>query len=102
MDIQREMPTCIEGYIQCITENNQRTRCGKTTSTVVLTTLFSMFLSVVVVVVLIVVCPFLCCSLLGRQGVEMGMLQSGDTVVSIQGWRGGAGNTNTLRLHVVP
>jgi pyruvate kinase len=30
------------------------------------------------------------------------MLQQNDSVIAIQGWRGGLGNTNTLRILVVP
>ncbi|KAJ2714077.1 Pyruvate kinase [Coemansia spiralis] len=30
--------------------------------------------------------------------LESGLLKKGDTVISIQGWRGGVGNTNTMRV----
>lgn len=33
-----------------------------------------------------------------EQGIEAGLLKKGDVVVMIQGWKGGLGNTNTLRV----
>ena len=33
-----------------------------------------------------------------RQGIEEGLLKKGDVVVMIQGWKGGLGHTNTLRV----
>ncbi|KAI7830323.1 pyruvate kinase [Gamsiella multidivaricata] len=33
-----------------------------------------------------------------RKGIEEGLLKKGDVVVMIQGWKGGLGNTNTLRV----
>eukprot|EP01102_Stenamoeba_stenopodia_P009803 TRINITY_DN2902_c0_g1_i1.p1 TRINITY_DN2902_c0_g1~~TRINITY_DN2902_c0_g1_i1.p1 ORF type:complete len:524 (-),score=149.11 TRINITY_DN2902_c0_g1_i1:143-1714(-) len=36
------------------------------------------------------------------EGKKFGFLASGDTVIAIQGWRGGVGFTNTLRVLVVP
>lgn len=33
-----------------------------------------------------------------EEGIKAGLLQKGDVVVMIQGWKGGLGNTNTLRV----
>ncbi|KAG0296520.1 Pyruvate kinase, partial [Dissophora globulifera] len=33
-----------------------------------------------------------------RKGIEEGLLKRGDVVVMIQGWKGGLGNTNTMRV----
>jgi pyruvate kinase len=33
-----------------------------------------------------------------RQAMELKLLEPGDVVVAIQGWRGGLGNSNTLRV----
>ncbi|CAO3563999.1 unnamed protein product [Mortierella alpina] len=33
-----------------------------------------------------------------QQGIKAGLLKKGDVVVMIQGWKGGLGNTNTLRV----
>ncbi|OMJ10282.1 Pyruvate kinase, partial [Smittium culicis] len=30
--------------------------------------------------------------------ISRGLCKKGDKVISIQGWRGGAGNTNTMRI----
>jgi len=30
--------------------------------------------------------------------IKLGILEEGDPVVCVQGWRGGMGNTNTLRI----
>jgi len=35
-------------------------------------------------------------------GKERGVLRSGDWIIGIQGWKGGKGNTNTLRLLIIP
>ncbi|KAI1259221.1 pyruvate kinase [Xylariaceae sp. FL1019] len=32
------------------------------------------------------------------QGIKLGVLSLGDSVVVVQGWRGGMGNTNTIRI----
>lgn len=37
-----------------------------------------------------------------EEGKKRGMLEVGDTVVAIQGWRGGAGFTSVMRIMVVP
>ncbi|KAL1919776.1 uncharacterized protein VTP21DRAFT_1707 [Calcarisporiella thermophila] len=37
-----------------------------------------------------------------KRGVENGLLKPGDTVIAIQGWRGGTGTTNTMRVLQVP
>ncbi|KAI9834398.1 MAG: hypothetical protein M1819_003009 [Sarea resinae] len=33
-----------------------------------------------------------------KQAIDLGVLSEGDTVVTVQGWRGGMGHTNTLRI----
>ena len=33
-----------------------------------------------------------------ENGKRLGLLQSGDPIVAIQGWRGGLGNSNTMRI----
>jgi len=37
-----------------------------------------------------------------EQGVKYGLLKHGDMVVAVQGWKGGLGNTNTLRILSTP
>jgi len=37
-----------------------------------------------------------------EQGVKYGLLKHGDPVVAVQGWKGGLGNTNTLRILTTP
>nr|CAG8496581.1 3911_t:CDS:10 [Entrophospora candida] len=37
-----------------------------------------------------------------QQAIEFNMLKSGDCVVAIQGWKGGLGNTNTIRIITAP
>ncbi|BFZ63084.1 Pyruvate kinase [Saitoella coloradoensis] len=37
-----------------------------------------------------------------QQAKEMGLVTEGDTIVVIQGWKGGLGNTNTIRVLQVP
>jgi pyruvate kinase len=32
------------------------------------------------------------------QAIKLGVLSKGDSVVCLQGWRGGMGNTNTIRV----
>jgi len=32
------------------------------------------------------------------QSIKLGVLSKGDSVVCVQGWRGGMGNTNTIRI----
>ncbi|KAI5478341.1 hypothetical protein MNV49_005192 [Pseudohyphozyma bogoriensis] len=36
------------------------------------------------------------------QGLELGILKKGDTIIAIQGWRAGGGSTNTMRILSVP
>jgi pyruvate kinase len=33
-----------------------------------------------------------------EQGIKLGVLSKGDPVVCVQGWRGGMGHTNTIRI----
>lgn len=33
-----------------------------------------------------------------QQGIKLGVLARGDDVVCVQGWRGGMGHTNTIRI----
>ena len=33
-----------------------------------------------------------------EQAIKLGVLSKGDTVVCVQGWRGGMGHTNTIRV----
>lgn len=37
-----------------------------------------------------------------EESKKMGLLQAGHNIVAIQGWKGGVGNTNTLRILQVP
>jgi pyruvate kinase len=37
-------------------------------------------------------------ALIRRQAMKLKLLEPGDAVVAIQGWRGGLGNSNTLRV----
>jgi pyruvate kinase len=37
-----------------------------------------------------------------QRAIELDMLKSGDCVVAIQGWKGGLGNTNTIRIITAP
>ncbi|KAI8070700.1 pyruvate kinase [Gongronella butleri] len=37
-----------------------------------------------------------------EQGIKYGLLDRGKAVVAVQGWRGGLGNTNTLRIIIAP
>ncbi|KAL1915734.1 uncharacterized protein VTP21DRAFT_6493 [Calcarisporiella thermophila] len=37
-----------------------------------------------------------------QQGAKQGLLKPGSTVIAIQGWRGGVGNSNTIRILQVP
>ena len=37
-----------------------------------------------------------------RLGIQLKLIQPGATVVAIQGWKGGLGHTNTLRILSVP
>lgn len=32
------------------------------------------------------------------QAIKLGVVKKGDSVVCVQGWRGGMGNTNTIRV----
>jgi len=32
------------------------------------------------------------------EAIKLGVLEKGDTIVAVQGWRGGLGNTNTLKI----
>ncbi|KAK9900024.1 pyruvate kinase [Cystobasidium minutum MCA 4210] len=37
-----------------------------------------------------------------KQGLELGIIKKGDTVIAVQGWRSGGNNTNTMRVLSVP
>ncbi|KAI8642335.1 pyruvate kinase [Parasitella parasitica] len=37
-----------------------------------------------------------------EQGLKYGLLQRNESIVAVQGWRGGLGNTNTLRILITP
>lgn len=37
-----------------------------------------------------------------EQAMKYGLLSRGQPVVAVQGWRGGLGNTNTLRIIYAP
>ena len=37
-----------------------------------------------------------------KQGLELGLIKPGQTIVAVQGWKGGLGHTNTLRILSVP
>lgn len=36
-----------------------------------------------------------------RSALELGIIKQGSTVVAVQGWKGGLGHTNTLRVLTV-
>ena len=36
------------------------------------------------------------------EGLKLGIIEKGDTVIALQGWRGGQGHTNSLRVLSVP
>ena len=37
-----------------------------------------------------------------RSAVSLGLIKPGGTVIAVQGWKGGLGHTNTLRILSVP
>lgn len=37
-----------------------------------------------------------------RNALELGIITPGSTIVAVQGWKGGLGHTNTLRILTVP
>lgn len=37
-----------------------------------------------------------------RNALKMNLIKAGTTVVAVQGWKGGLGHTNTLRILSVP
>ena len=37
-----------------------------------------------------------------RAGLKLNLIQTGSTIVAVQGWKGGLGHTNTMRILSVP
>lgn len=37
-----------------------------------------------------------------RNALELNILTAGSTIIAVQGWKGGLGHTNTLRILTVP
>ena len=37
-----------------------------------------------------------------KQAIDLGLLSTGDAVIAVQGWTGGLGHSNTLRVHLPP
>lgn len=37
-----------------------------------------------------------------REALKLGIIKTGTTIVAVQGWKGGLGHTNTLRVLSVP
>ena len=37
-----------------------------------------------------------------RNALNLGIIRSGSTIIAVQGWKGGLGHTNTLRILSVP
>jgi len=37
-----------------------------------------------------------------RSAVALGLIKPGSTIIAVQGWKGGLGHTNTLRILSVP
>jgi pyruvate kinase len=37
-----------------------------------------------------------------RNAVSLGLIKPGSTIIAVQGWKGGLGHTNTLRILSVP
>lgn len=37
-----------------------------------------------------------------RVGLKLNLIQPGGTIVAVQGWKGGLGHTNTMRILSVP
>jgi hypothetical protein len=35
-----------------------------------------------------------------KQAIDLGLINSGDVVIAVQGWTGGLGHSNTLRVHL--
>jgi pyruvate kinase len=37
-----------------------------------------------------------------RNAIELNIISPGSTIIAVQGWKGGLGHTNTLRILTVP
>lgn len=37
-----------------------------------------------------------------RSALALGLIRAGSTIIAVQGWKGGLGHTNTLRILSVP
>ena len=35
-----------------------------------------------------------------KQGIDLGLISPGDAIIAVQGWTGGLGHSNTLRVHL--
>jgi pyruvate kinase len=37
-----------------------------------------------------------------KQAIDLGLINAGDAVIAVQGWTGGLGHSNTLRVSFLP